>query len=73
MKPALVRPVCYRTRRTLAQRLRPILASLLVALAAALLAIGAASLIARLQVTQAQLDAAHLQGMTVGQAMCGSL
>jgi hypothetical protein len=71
MRSALVRPVCYRTRRTLLQRLRPALAALVACLLVSLLAIGAASLIARLQVTQAQLDAVHLQGMTLGQSMCG--
>ncbi len=72
MSPAIIRPVCYRTRRTLAQRLQPLAAALLALLVVALLVLGAAALIARLQVTQAQLDAAHLQGMALGQRTCGS-
>lgn len=65
--PAPQRPVVYRTRQPILRRLLFALAALLVVVA---LACGAALLVMRLQVTQAQLDNAHLQGMAVGQTMC---
>jgi cell division protein FtsX len=72
MKSALIRPVCYRTQRNFMQRVRPfVLAVLWLGLLGAI-ALGAAALITRLHVTQAQLDAAHLQGMAQGQSVCRS-
>jgi hypothetical protein len=72
MKSALIRPVCYRTRRTFVQRLRPFALAISALSLVGAIALGAAALITRLQVTQAQLDAAHLQGMKAGQTMCWS-
>jgi hypothetical protein len=69
--PAPVKPVCYRTRRTFLQRLRPIATGVLTLTTVGMLAIGCASVIARMNVTQAQLDKAYLQGMKAGQASCG--
>jgi hypothetical protein len=71
-RPEPQRPVRYRTHRTLLQRLRPLLLAAVVLGLVAAIALGASILIARLQATQAQLDAAHLQGMAVGQTTCGS-
>lgn len=71
-RPEPQRPVCYRTRRTLLQRLRPALLAAVALGLVAVMALGAAALITRLQVTQAQLDAAYLQGMAVGQTVCRS-
>lgn len=71
-QPEPQRPVCYRTRRTLLQRLRPVLLGLVAFGAVAAIAAGAATLVARLQVTQAQLDTAYLQGMSAGQSTCRS-
>lgn len=65
--PAPQRPVVYRTRQPVLRRLLLALAALL---GVAALAGGAALLVTRLQVTQTQLDNAHLQGMAVGQTMC---
>lgn len=67
-----VKPVCYRTHRTLLQRLQPVLTGVAVLLAVAVPAFGAAGLIARLHVTEVQLDAAYLQGFAAGQTVCRS-
>lgn len=71
-RPEPQRPICYRTHRTLLQRLRPVLLAALGFGLVALLALGAAALVARLHATEAQLDAARLQGMASGQSMCAS-
>jgi Tfp pilus assembly protein PilN len=71
-RPEPQRPVCYRTHRTLMQRLRPFVLGIGALGLVAAIALGAAVLITRLQVTQAQIDAAYLQGMRAGQTMCWS-
>lgn len=71
-RPEPQRPVSYRTRRTLLRRLRPLILAAVLGLGVAFIAVGAAFLIARLHVTQAQIDAAYLQGMKAGQTMCWS-
>jgi Tfp pilus assembly protein PilN len=71
-RPEPQRPICYRTRRTLLQRLRPLVLGLAGLGVVAAIALGAAALITRLQVTEAQLDTAFLKGMSAGQATCRS-
>jgi len=66
------RPIFYRTHRSWWQRAQPWLAVVAAGLVVAAAAVGAAALITRLQVTQAQLDTAYLQGLAAGQAMCRS-
>ncbi len=69
-RPEPQRPICYRTHRTLLQRLRPLLLAVGALAAIAALALGAAALIARMYATQAQLDAAFMQGRAAGQTTC---
>jgi ligand-binding sensor protein len=71
-RPEPQRPICYRTHRSLMDRARPILIGLVVLGFVAVLALGCAALIARLQATDAQLDAAYLEGLAAGQTMCRS-
>jgi hypothetical protein len=71
-RPEPQRPMSYRTRRTLMQRLRPLILAVVGLGLVGAIALGAAALITRLHVTQAQLDAAHLQGMAQGQSVCRS-
>ncbi len=71
-KPKPQRPVRYRTQRSVWQRLQPILAICLGLGLAFVLITGSAALIARMHATQAQLEAAHLQGMAIAQSMCRS-
>ena len=70
LRPEPQRPTVYRTHRTLLQRLRPLVIAALAGLGLALIVLGTTSLIARLHATQAQLDAAFLQGLQSGQQIC---
>lgn len=71
-RPNTARPVIYRTHTPLWQRAwsaaRPwlVVAGLLLAIV-----VGTALVITRLQVTEAQLERVHAQGMAVGMTMCG--
>lgn len=69
-RPEPQRPICYRTHRTLLQRLRPLVLAVGALGAIAALALGAAALIARMHATQVQLDAAFVQGWAAGQTIC---
>jgi hypothetical protein len=70
--PEPQRPICYRTHRTLMDRVRPILVGLVALGIVSVLALSCAAVIARLQATDAQLDAAYLKGLAAGQTMCRS-
>ena len=69
-KPQPVKPVRYTTHRTLLDRLRPVLLVLLVVAVVTGMASDTAAVIARMHAVDAQLEAAHLQGRALGQAMC---
>lgn len=71
-RPEPQRPIRYRTHRTLAQKLRPLLLAAIGAGAIALVVLGIAAIVARMHATQAQLDAAYLAGMASGQQTCGA-
>ncbi|MBI2770018.1 MAG: hypothetical protein HYX47_10370 [Burkholderiales bacterium] len=71
-RPEPQRPICYRTKRTLAQRARPVLLIALVAGGVVSLVLATAFVIARMEATQAQLDTAHAQGMATGATTCRS-